>query len=41
VWAVFFVVSLLLLGLGACLAVLRDRLPDARLRFSDTWRNWN
>jgi hypothetical protein len=41
VWAVFFVVSLLLLGLGACLALLRDRLPEARLRFSDTWRNWN
>ena len=41
VWAVFFVVSLLLLGLGACLALLRDRLPEARLRFGDTWRNWN
>ena len=41
VWAVFFVLSLLLLGLGACLALLRDRLPEARLRFSDTWRNWN
>jgi hypothetical protein len=41
VWAVFFVVSILLLGLGAALALLRDRLPAARLRFSDTWRDWN
>lgn len=41
VWAVFFVVSILLLALGACLALLRDRLPEARLRFSDSWRNWN
>jgi hypothetical protein len=41
VWAVFFVVSILLLGLGAALALMRDRLPEARLRLSDTWRNWN
>jgi hypothetical protein len=41
VWAVFFAVSILLLGLGAALALLRDRLPAARLRFSDTWREWN
>ena len=41
VWAVFFVVSILLLGLGAALALLRDRLPQARVRFSDTWRDWN
>jgi hypothetical protein len=40
VWAVFFVVSMLLLALGACLALLRDRLPEAMVRFSDTWRNW-
>jgi hypothetical protein len=41
VWAVFFVVSIILLGLGAALALLRDRLPEARLRFGDTWRDWN
>jgi hypothetical protein len=41
VWAVFFVVSILLLGLGAALALLRDRLPQARVRFGDTWRDWN
>jgi hypothetical protein len=41
VWAVFFLVSMLLLGLGAALALLRDRLPEARLKFSDTWRDWN
>jgi hypothetical protein len=41
VWAVFFVVSMLLLGLGAALALMRDRLPEARLKFGDTWRNWN
>jgi hypothetical protein len=41
VWAVFFVVSILLLGLGAALALLRDRLPQARIRFGDTWRSWN
>jgi hypothetical protein len=41
VWAVFFVVSMLLLGLGAALALLRDRLPQARVRFGDTWRDWN
>jgi hypothetical protein len=41
VWAVFFVVSMLLLGLGAALALLRDRLPEARLKFGDTWHNWN
>jgi hypothetical protein len=38
---VFFVVSMLLLGLGAALALMRDRLPEARLKFGDTWRNWN
>jgi len=41
VWAVFFVVSILLLGLGAALALLRDRLPQARVRFGETWRDWN
>ena len=41
VWAVFFVVSIVLLGLGAALALLRDRLPEARLRFNDAWRDWN
>jgi hypothetical protein len=41
VWVVFFVVSIILLGLGAALALLRDRLPQARVRFGETWRDWN
>jgi hypothetical protein len=41
VWVVFFVVSIILLGLGAALALMRDRLPQARTRFGETWRDWN
>ncbi len=41
VWAVFFVVSIILLGLGAALALMRDRLPEARLKIGDAWRDWN
>ena len=41
IWAVFFAVSLILLGLGAALALYRDRLPGARVRLSDSWHEWN
>jgi hypothetical protein len=37
----FGAVALTLLALGAALALLRDRVQDARSSFAEQWREWN
>ena len=40
-FAIFGLLALLLLALGACLALLRDRIPEARTLLAKSWRDWN
>ncbi|GAC1659024.1 MAG: hypothetical protein NVS9B1_20270 [Candidatus Dormibacteraceae bacterium] len=37
----FGAVALVLLALGAAMALLRDQVQEARTGFSDSWRQWN
>lgn len=37
----FGAVALLLLALGAAMALLRDQVLEVRAGFSDSWREWN
>jgi hypothetical protein len=40
-WVAFAAVALTLLGLGAAMALLRDRFQEARSSFSEQWQEWN
>ena len=40
-WVAFAAVALTLLGLGAAMALLRDRFQEARSSLAEQWQEWN